>query len=79
MAAASFDEVGGEFAAEVGDVDVEQAGVGFVLLVEEVFVEVGAGDDFALVEDEVFEQGVFASGERDRGAGDPSFAGGGVE
>ena len=63
MTAAGEDEVVAEFFADVGDVDVEEVGGAVVVLVEEVFVEGAAADDFAAVEAEVFEEGVFARGE----------------
>lgn len=79
MAATGGDDVVAEFFAQVGDVDVEEIGEGELVFVEEVFVEGGAADDFAAMEHEVFEQGVFAGGEGNFfGVAGDAF-GGGVE
>jgi len=49
VAAAGGDEFGAEFFADVGDVDVEEVGERAFVLIEQVFVKLGAGDDFAAI------------------------------
>ncbi len=49
VTAAGGDELRAELFADVGNLDVEQIGKGAFVFVEEMLVEGGAGDDFALV------------------------------
>ena len=45
--------------------DIHQVGERVVAFIEEVFVKVGARDDFAAVQREVFENGIFTRGKCD--------------
>jgi hypothetical protein len=79
LAAASGDQTLAEFFADAKDVDVEEIGKSIVGFVKEVFVKFGAGDEFAAMEGEVFENGIFARGEHDRFAGAGDRFGSGID
>jgi len=69
QASSGVDEFGVEafvdFVAEVADVDVHHVAGVFVVLVVEVFPDVGAGDDLAFAVGEVFEEGELAGAQFD--------------
>src|SRR5438874_678080 len=59
------DEILAEFLADVGDVDLDEVGQAVVVLVEEVFVDLGARDELAAAQGEQFDEGVLASRQAD--------------
>src|ERR1700744_1144730 len=64
VTAAGLNEVLAEFAAQVADVKVKQVGIGFFSLGKKVVVKFGAAANFAAPRTEVFQQGIFAGGQR---------------
>src|SRR5438093_5879590 len=66
LAAARGDQVAAEFLANAEDMNIEEVGNRVVIFVEQMLVERGPGDDFAAMQWEIFEDRVFARGERDR-------------
>src|SRR6202043_866474 len=58
---------------------IEQVGKGIIILVKEMLVKLGAGDDLAAMDGEVFEDGELARRENDGNSGTGGRAGAGIK
>src|SRR4051812_31198735 len=78
MSATGDDEIMAELFADVRDMHFEQVGQAGVVLIKEMLVELGARNEFAMMQGKILNERVFASGQCDFVAGARNGASRGV-